>query len=434
MAEFSSSVQQADRAREYSGESVKYGVNNPRIIQLQQQMSQIKQQLQDELDRITMRAANSYRYAKNAEDSIRKKFVDQQGAANMMADKTVQLQVLAQEAYSNRALYESLFSKLQTASLSSGVRATRIDIVDHARPAGTPSSPQYSKYFAAIFGLGAFFGITSAFVRESLDDTVRASRDLEDIPQLPTLGYLPRLEPNRAAKDQARLSNLIVAPDSPFSEAFRALRTAVLFSLPINQPRTLLITSATGGDGKTTVAYNLATAFAQQGARVLLIDADVRNPDLHRLFGAQLSPGLGDVHSWDESSQLPRMVEHKTLSNLFLLPAGRQPDLPSEFLSSPVFDSMLQSCVKCFDFVLIDSPPILAVTDASILASKVTATIAVLRSRRTTRHMAAALVKTLERTQSVTIGLVLNDVRDPVLNGFYSYKYSREKGYRLNAG
>jgi capsular exopolysaccharide synthesis family protein len=417
---------------QYSAEAVKYGSNNPRLIQLQQQIAQVRHQAQNELDRISERAENSYLYAKANEDSIRKRFVEQQTAANVMADKTVQLQVLAQEAYSNRALYESLFSKLQTASLSSGVRATRIDIVDHAHPAGTPSSPQYGKYLAIIFGLGAFLGVSSAFLRESLDDTVRAPRDLEDIPQLPMLGYLPHLESRRSFEQLASESDLIDSPFSPFAEAFRALRTSVLFSLPAHEPRTLLITSATGGEGKTTVAYNLAIAFAQQGARVLLIDADVRNPDLHRLFGTSLSPGLSDIHSWDDTSA-PRVVEHSTLSSLFLLPAGEQPALPAEFLALPVFDSLLQSCVKCFDYVLIDSPPILAVTDASILAAKATATIAVLRSQRTTRPVTSALVKTLERAQAATIGLVLNDVRHPALNGFYTYSYSRQEGYQLNA-
>ncbi len=428
-------AQEADLTTQYSAEAVKYGSNNPRLIQMQQQIAQVRNQAQIELGRISKRAENSYLYAKANEDSIRKRFVDQQGAANLMADKTVQLQVLAQEAYSNRALYENLFSKLQTASLSSGVRATRIDIVDHARPAGTPSSPQYGKYLAVIFGLGAFCGISSAFLRESLDDTVRAPRDLEEIPQLSMLGYLPHLELGRASRSNEEESALIAFPFSPFSESFRTLRTSVLFSMPAQKPRTLLITSATGGDGKTTVAYNLAVAFAQQGARTLLIDADVRNPDLHRLFGAHLSPGLSDVRSWsDETSELPGVVGHGTLANLFLLPAGEQPALPSEFLASPVFDSLLQSCAKRFDYVVIDSAPILAVTDASILAAKTTSTLAVLRSQVTTRPVATALVRALERTQANIIGIALNDVRHPALNGFYAYSYSRGKGYQLDAG
>lgn len=425
--------QEADLTREYSADAVKYGANNPRLIQMQQQLEDVRNQTQAELGRISKRAENSYLYAKNNEDSIRARFADQQTAANSMADKTVQLQVLAQEAYSNRALYESLFSKLQTATLSSGVRATRIDIVDHARPAGTPSSPQYGKYIALICGVGAFFGISSAFLRESLDDTVRTPRDLDELFSLSLLGYLPRMLPGKSSKSGYRESDLIGSPQSPFSEAFRALRTSILLALPPTKPKTLLITSAVGGDGKSTVAYNLAIAFAQQGNRVLLIDADVRNPDLHRMFDAPVSPGLSEIESWDENSALPTFVEHSMLSSLFLLPAGRRPDLPAEFLASPLFGSLLQSCAKQFDYVFVDSPPILAVTDASIIATKTSGTIAVLRSQSTTRPLVSSLIKALQRTQSPTVGLVLNDVRRPALDGFYSYSYSRQKGNQLNA-
>ena len=186
-----------------------------------------------------------------------------------------------------------------------------------------------------------------------------------------------------------------------------------------------MITSAIGGDGKTTVAYNLGIALAQQGSKVLLVDADIRNPDLHRRFGTTLSPGLGDIQSWDENSTLPKVVEHSSLSNLFLLPAGHRPDLPAEFLASPLFGSILKGC---------ESAPILAIADASIIATKTSGTIAVLRSQSTTRALAISLIKALRRTGSPVIGAVLNDVRRPMLDGYYEYGYSRRKGNQLHAG
>jgi succinoglycan biosynthesis transport protein ExoP len=426
--------QEADLTREYSADAVKYGSNNPRLIQLQKEIDDVKGQTQAELGRISKRAENAYLYAKSNEDSIHSRFEQQQTAANAVADKTVQLQVLAQEAYSNRALYENLFSKLQTATLASGVRATRIDIVDHARPAGTQSSPDYGKYLALVFGLGAFFGISSAFLREGFDDTVRTPHDLDEMPSLRMLGYLPRLQLMPNPKRSSSESELIKSPLSPFSEAIRALRTSILHELPASKGRTLLVTSAVGGDGKTTVVYNLAIALAQQGGKVLLVDADIRNPDLHRMFGTALSPGLGDIDSWDDNSNLPRLVEHSSLSNLFLLPAGRQPELPAEFLASPLFGSVLETCARQFDYVLVDGAPILAVTDASIIAAKTSGIIAVLRSQSTTRPLAVSLIKALQRTESPVIGAVLNDVRHPMLDGYYEYSYSRQKGNHLHAG
>jgi len=426
-------AQEADLKRQYSEYAVKYGSNNPRLIQLQQEIDAVRQQMQAELQRISKRAENAFLYAKSNEDSIRKQFADQQSAANLMADDTVQLQVLAQEAYSNRALYESLFSKLQTASLSSGVRATRIDIVYHGRPAGSPSSPEYGKYLTVVVGIGVFFGVSSAFLRESLDDTVRTPRDLDEIPNLPVLGYLPHGQSARLLKSSDGESELIKLPFSPLSEAFRALRTSVLLAMPSMKARTLLITSALGGDGKSTVAYNLAVAFAQQGARVLLIDADVRNPDLHRMFNVAVSPGLSELHSWAPDAEIPCVIEHAMLPTLFLLPAGEQPDLPAELFGSPMFDSLLKSCAERFDYVLIDSPPILPVTDASIIATKVNGIIAVLRSQSTKRPVLLGLAKALQRTQAPILGFVLNDVRNPTLNGFHTYSYSRQEGNQVHA-
>src|SRR5580704_7227868 len=147
----------------------------------------------------------------------------------------------------------------------------------------------------------------------------------------------------------------------------------------------MLVTSALGGAGKTTVTYNLGVAFAQQGARVLLIDGDLRNPDLHRLFSTPVAPGLSEACGNPTSTEMAGIAQHSSLPTLFLLPAGKEPELPTELFVSPGFDSVLRKLSNQFDYVLIDSPPILAVTDASIIATKVSAITAVVRSRRTTR-------------------------------------------------
>jgi succinoglycan biosynthesis transport protein ExoP len=372
-------TQEAELAQEYAGAAVKYGANNPRLAQTQQQLDAVRAQMHAELQRISKRAENSYLYAKNNEDSIRQQFVKQQSAANEMADSTVHLQVLAQEAASNRTLYENLFSKLQTASLASGVRATRIDIADQARPSGTPAVPNYLKYLSLIAGIGMFFGISSAFLRESLDETVRRPRDFLAIGGLRLLGYVPRMGAKSLMAASGGDSKLIDAPKAPFSEAFRVIRTSVLRVIPSNGPRTLLVTSAAGRDGKTTAVYNLGVAFAQQGARVLLMDCDLRNPDLHRLFGCAISPGVSDLEDPVTESQVLGVVRHTSLPNLYILPAGRPPVFPSEFFESQSFDALLRVCAADYDYVLIDSPPILSVTDTSIIASKVCVTIAVVR-------------------------------------------------------
>jgi polysaccharide biosynthesis transport protein len=427
-------AQEASLRREYASYATKYGENNPRLVQLQQQINAVDAQMQTEMARITKRAENAYQYAKDNENSIKGQFEKQQHEANQLADNTVQLQVLAQEAYSNRALYQNLFSKLQEASLSSGVRATRIDVVNEATPAGTPSSPDYPKYLTLVAGIGIFLGISSAFVRESLDESIRTPLDIEAASHLSILAYIPtKSKPESLEVGPAGECALLANPYSPFSESFRTLRTSILHAHVSSRLRSLLITSPHGGDGKTTVAYNLAVAFAQQGSRVVLLDADLRNPDLHRLFGCDNYPGLGDISANETHIEVSGLIQHSSIKTLYILPAGNRPDLPSEFFSSAAFDAVLEMCIKRFDYVLIDSPPFLRVTDAAIIAKKVDGIITVLRSQATTKSMVSSVAQSLMRTHAPALGFVLNGVQNPSLDGFHDYSYLREKGSETHA-
>ena len=455
-------AQEADLDRQLAASLVKYGSNNPRRIQLQKQIDAVKQQMQAELERIRSRAANNYLYAKRNEDAIRTQFAKQETAASVMADKSVKLQLLAQEAFSNRALYDGLFSKLQKATLASGTRATRIEVVAEALPAGVPDVPKRSAFLAVIAVAVLFFGVSAAFLQESFDETVRTPQDLAEIQGLNMLGYIPTLQSRPMKAMRSGSSQLIDSPRSPFSEAFRALRTSInlaggrwsngnIFAsqeqtaaaiaatgVPvfvwkdespetISSPRsrTMLVTSALGGAGKTTVAYNLGVAFAQQGARVLLVDGDLRHPDLHKLFSASVAPGLSEACANPASPEIGGIVQHSSLPTLFMLPAGEEPKLPTELFGSAAFDSVLWRLSRLYDYVLIDSPPILAVTDASIIATKVSAVAAVVRSRSTTRPVLSALVQAMQRTHAPVLSFILNDVRHPTLDGFHDYGYSR---------
>jgi succinoglycan biosynthesis transport protein ExoP len=381
--------------------------------------------MKDELGRIDSRAANALEYARKNESNLRTEFTKQQMAANVMADSTVQLHVLAQEAYSNRALYESLFSKLQTASLASGVHATRIDVVDKSFPAGLPSSPNYLRMVSVVAGLGLFCGTSAAFFNESLDQTVRSSTDVAELNPYTLLGNVPRLREPNPSEERYVDCELIKSPLSPFSEAFRSLRASLLLTNRSHPMRTLMVTSALANSGKTTITYNLGVAFAQQGARVLLIDGDFRRPKLHHLFGISYTPGLSDVTEDMLNEAMPYVRQHAGLPTFSLLPAGERPNLPSEFFESAVFTRLLQECATRYDYVIVDSPPILPVADASILATKVGGVIGVVRSQKTTRVALEALVGALERTGALILGLVFDDVRPSTLEAYDPYSYSK---------
>jgi capsular exopolysaccharide synthesis family protein len=302
-------------------------------------------------------------------------------------------------------------------------------------------------YLAGLAAVALFLGITAAFLSESLDETVRTSDDLAELQGLSALGYIPRLPGESPWKLRVRIApggnadrnalsdayaqresirrTLIDSPRSPFSEAFRALRTSINLALGPSHSRTIMVTSALGGAGKTTVTYNLGVAFAQQGARVLLIDGDIRNPDLHRLFSIPVAPGLSEACQNSQPGEIAGIVQHSSIPSLFMIPAGGRIDFPSELFESGAFESLLQKAANLYDYILIDSPPILAVTDASIIASKVRAVIAVVRSKSTSRSALQALMRALHYSQAPTVSFVLNDVRHPTQAGFYDYHYTR---------
>ena len=416
--------QETALSQDYAAYAVKYGENNPRLAQLRQQLETVRKEMKAELQRVSKRAENDYGYAAKNENAIREQFTKQESAANVLADKTVQLQVLAQEAYSNQALYNNLFSKLQTANLAAGVRATRIDVLDVARASGLPAFPPRDKVLAVLTLISVIFGISTGFLRESLDETVRTTHDLDQIADVPLLPYIPSLQAGRQRTSlRTNNSKLIEAPKSAVAEAFRALRTSITLEAATFSQKVFLVTSPSSGDGKTTVAYNLGVTFAHQGARVLLIDGDLRRPKLHVLFGCEVGPGLGDLKNSHSGAKIEGIVQHPGLPGLSLLPAGHMLEFPAEFLGSDVFASVLEACSRCYDYLFIDSPPLLSLTDASIIASRVTGIIAVLRSRSTTRPIFSSLINALRRTGTPTIGVLLNDVHKQNLDGFYEYSY-----------
>jgi polysaccharide biosynthesis transport protein len=413
---------------EYADLSTKYGAKNPRMAELQNQIDAIDNAVKTEMTKITKRAENDFEYAKRNEDAVRDQMDKQKLEADKLTDLTVQLQVLAQEAFSNRNLYQNLFSKLQEASVTQGIHATRLSIVDRAQVTAFPVVPNYPITLGVALCAGLVFGVGVAFVRQSGDDSLVGAMDIETAVPYPVLGHLPFFAKGKSLLEVTSGDSLLISDsESSIAESFRALRTAIVLSRPSPDCKVLLITSPLGADGKTTVAYNLAIAFAQQGARVLLIDGDMRHADLHRHFGVNNEGGLSLALTTRSSSLEGRLIPHAALPNLFLLPAGRKPHLPVELFSLPVFDHLLAKARADFDWVLVDSPPILPVSDASVLSTKVDAVLPVLRSGVTSRTILLSMMKLLGRSGAPTIGLVLNAVRDEAIANFYPYGYRNKE-------
>ena len=290
--------------------------------------------------------------------------------------------------------------------------------------------------FAVAAGLG--LGIALAMTREALDNSIKSAQEIEKLTDLPTLAIVPIAQTNlgfgrialRSANlpvlsQEARFSAamaVIKKPGAPISEAYRALRTSVLLSTAERPPQVLLITSSQPGEGKTVTALNLAFAMAQKGDRVLLIDADMRRPGIAKELGLSSTHGLSGILTggYDYSPHLLSKID--IVNGLSLLPSGPFPPNPAELLCSMKMDALITRLRQDFDHIILDSPPVLPITDATILSSLADGVIMIVESETTTRAALSRTCRVIEQAGGKIIGTVLNKV-DTRRDGYYGYRY-----------
>jgi succinoglycan biosynthesis transport protein ExoP len=422
----------------YADMLTKYGAHNQRLLETKNQLDSLGNQIAEELANINESARQEYLVASRKEAGIRQAFAQQQQKAGTLNVSAVKLQALSQEAASSRKLYDALYGRLKQVNIQAALRATNISVADPARPPAKPVRPNPPLYLAIGMVAGLFTGLSSAFVREHLDDTVNVALQLHAGGRLPILGNIPtsrkfRLLPPKSGilSVASESSPLINDPKSAGSESFRALRTAIVAASRSGHLRSLLVTSPLSGEGRSTVAYNTAIAFALAGKMVLLLDADMRKPHLHELFGCSCRPGLSDVLAG--TAQLDGIIrQHRKVPSLFLFPAGSDTSAPAELLGSDQFNELLADLTQKYDLIIADSPPILLVTEARILSEKFNATLAVIRAGKTTRTVLTSLSSVLEFNGSRAVGLVLNGVDTNSIDYFAAYGHNG-RGEYLNA-
>jgi capsular exopolysaccharide synthesis family protein len=422
----------------YADMLTKYGPNNQHLLEAQSQINSLDGQISDELAKINERAHQEFLLASRKEDGLRQAFDRQQKEAGTLNVSAVKLQALTQQAAASRQLYDALYGRLKEANIQSALRATNISVANPARPSAKPKRPNPPLYLALGLIAGLFTGVSSAFVREQLDDTVSVALQMHDGGRLPMLGNIPSSKelglPAGKANAIATVSEtspLLNDPRSTSAESFRALRTAIVAASHAGRLPTLLVTSPLFGEGKSTVAYNTAVAFALAGKRVLLLDADMRKPRLHDMFRCPKGPGLSDVLTG--AAKLGDCIRlHPQAHSLSLLAAGSETASPAELLTSSEFDNLLATLSQNYDMIIADSPPILLVTDARVLSEKFVATLAVIRAGKTTRTVLKSLSTVLEFSGSRAVGLVLNGVNTRSIDFFEAYGHDG-RGEYLNA-
>jgi len=420
------------------------GPNNRHLKEMQTQLRAIEEQIRQELKRITLRAQADFQLAQQTEDVIHGRFDKQQEAASKLNEKTVQFAVLSQEAYSRKKLYEDLFTKLQEANVSAGLKATNISVVDPARPQAVPIRPKRASNLAMGMILGVFLGISTALVVESLDRTVSDPIEVEEITGRPVIGVVPSFDQKgrtygaRLANEVRRLRGsadppenetsafrpvwMVEHPDSPAAEGFRVLRTSIMLSRAGASPKVILVTSCIPGEGKTTVTTNLAVAFAQHDRRVAIIEADMRRPKMKHKMDFPGAIGLSNVLAGTCSVE-EAILRGVYVPTLDVLPAGPRPPMPSEILGSAAFDELLAYLRSRYDVVLIDSPPALVVTDAVSIAAKADAVLWVSQAGEVARPHLARANHIIERNGMPVIGFVVNRLRRNLERYDYGYEY-----------
>ncbi len=403
------------------------GPNHPQAKALKAQIDELTKEIDAEQNRLLLQAKQNYIVARANEDQTTAALEAQKADAYKLRDQLVEYTLRQREFEANRTLYDSLQQRLRTASVQSGLESLDIEIVDRALPPANPVLRPQSTLILTALAFSLLAGIVIAFLLESLDTGLRSIAEIESITELPSLAIIPRAR--RSSADQAgtlttaqRNIGILTQPKSQFAEAFRSLRTSLLLSTAGHPPKFIVITSATPSEGKTTAASNLAAILAQRDTRVLLIDGDLRRPNIHHRFGLNGKVGLTTVLTG--ATMLEETVQHVTeIPNLDVLPSGPVPPFPTEMLSSGAMEAILKRCGELYDYVVIDSPPILSVTDGVILARQADAVVLVVRHGKSSKHVVRRARDILLRAGAGITGIVLNavDLNSPEYYGYYGY-------------
>lgn len=444
-------AQKAELENELAQASVQMGPAYPKVVELKNRIQQVDDTIDAQISKTLGRIHNDYLGALGREKILQSAFDEQKERASQLNQNAIEYNLLKRDSDSNRQLYDDLMQKLKEAGLSAGLSSSNVHIVDSATVPPAPFTPNIPRNIA--FGLlaGLAGGVGLAFVLECLDTTVHTPEQAEAETFLPSLAVIPLIKEKRfAAGGGYQRENRIAygrgpfqpgaglallpytRPNSQVAEAYRALRTSILLSLPEAPPKVVLVTSPLPQDGKSTTSISVAIVLAQEGRRVLLVDGDLRHPSVCNCLGINASEGLSTVlagYRTPESVILPS----PRLPNLFVLPAGPASPCPSELINSEQMKRFLAQWRGMFDHIVIDSPPILAVTDAVRLSIEADAVLLVVRSSQTTKAALRRASNVLAQVKARVLETVVNglDLKSPERHYYY---YSNATHTELSGG
>jgi polysaccharide biosynthesis transport protein len=427
-------VEHQNEVREnFSATKTRFGSNHPEYRKAQAQLDEVDRAVEATRAEIARRVEIEYHEGERREQMAKEATAEAKAEFDQVNAKSFAYQALKREAETDRNLYEELIRKIKEAGINAGFQNNAVRVVDSARPALKPVSPDMPLNVLLAVLFSSFLGAAGAVLSDMLDKTVRDPDQVARTLRAEVIGSLPRMKGRISSALRQMTASGVQAEESEasgFGESVRALRNSILLASSDRRYRSILVTSAAPGEGKTTTAANLAIAHAQQGKRTLLIDGDLRRPSVHRNFGLPSVVGLsnalvGEI-PWREA-----VITVEDVPELQILPAGPPTRRASDLVGRGLTE-VLEEAAGEYDLIVLDAPPLLGFAEPLQMATAVDGVIVVARAGQTSRKAVASVLATLNRLRAKVIGLVLNEVHKELSDSYYYYGYYRSY-YHANA-
>ena len=408
-----------------------YDTNFPQLQAEQAKLKDLRLRLNNEVQRTRASVEADYQASLRTEHLIREALTTQKAQVGTLQNNLVQHHNLKRDMKTNEQLYQGLLARMKEASVASTMVASNVAVIGPAEFPVQPYSPRPVLYLslASIFGLVAGIGV--ALLLDYMDDSIKTAEEMERVCQIPLLGMVPRLSLDFQDTHKEKGSHLLISdnPKSYVAESIYQLRSSIMLSTAGGAPPIIMVTSPNPAEGKTTISVNLGATLALNHSKVLIIDADMRNPSVHKAFNKPNHPGLSNLLTGNAT--LEEVVLPTPIADLFFLPAGSIPPNPVEILSSKGFSDLISRLHAEYSFIVIDTPPTIGFADARIISALANAVIMVINHNKTSRKAAYLATQLLFSVNAKILGGVLNMSEESSLKN-EGYDYSVYSGYYYN--